>query len=332
MIYTSYFARLRLMPDSFYPVAICQFPPKWYDGPVYKGLAPTKSIFFEYKDHYEENPKYWEKRYTERFQEEVLSHIIDWKALLNHLAALSGIQSDVPVWEDPEHHLVLCCFEKEEEFCHRHLVSEDLKKRGFSCKEAKVEDFTRQKAQSSVIKTTKAICFDTETTGFSPEWDDLLQLSIVDEHCNALLSTYLKPQKKSSWPNAMAINHITPQMVKNAPKPYEVAGIVQKLFNEAEVIVGHNVPFDIRFVEANLGVKVDPDKVFDTLSFFKIDRPGGKHKLIDAVTYYCPEILKDFEQNAHDALADTKATMCVYNAIMERKKSMDSLVNDFYER
>ena len=44
MIYTSYFAKLKKFPENFQPIAICQFPPKWYTGPSIKIFAPNSDI------------------------------------------------------------------------------------------------------------------------------------------------------------------------------------------------------------------------------------------------------------------------------------------------
>lgn len=40
MIYTSYFAQLRNLPENIIPVSICGKAPNWYHGYQYKKLAP----------------------------------------------------------------------------------------------------------------------------------------------------------------------------------------------------------------------------------------------------------------------------------------------------
>ena len=44
MIYTSYFANLRNIDSSIVPIAICQYPPQYWKGLVYKRVAPTYEI------------------------------------------------------------------------------------------------------------------------------------------------------------------------------------------------------------------------------------------------------------------------------------------------
>ena len=39
MIYTSYFAKLRSLPENIVPVSICGKAPDWYKGLQYKNLS-----------------------------------------------------------------------------------------------------------------------------------------------------------------------------------------------------------------------------------------------------------------------------------------------------
>ena len=40
MIYTTYFAKLKKLPDNVIPISICGKAPGWYGGLQYKKLAP----------------------------------------------------------------------------------------------------------------------------------------------------------------------------------------------------------------------------------------------------------------------------------------------------
>ena len=59
------------------------------------------------------------------------------------------------------------------------------------------------------------LIFDTETTGLDPMRDEILQLSIIDENEDVLFNDYLKPTRKTEWPDAERINHISYMMVKD---------------------------------------------------------------------------------------------------------------------
>ena len=54
MIWTSSFYNLNNFPDCIVPIAICGKSPDWYVGAEYKKLAPTWSIYSEWKKVYDE--------------------------------------------------------------------------------------------------------------------------------------------------------------------------------------------------------------------------------------------------------------------------------------
>ena len=153
MILTSYYGRIPSMPDNFHPISISRIPPKNFDGPVYKGLAPTSDILFEYKHATEKSQEYIENRYIDRFNREILAPIVSYEMMMNHLADLAEIpKSEFPIWEDPNNHIVLLCFEPEEQFCHRNLVAKALREHGIPCREARLEDFrSRQVTMEQIL-------------------------------------------------------------------------------------------------------------------------------------------------------------------------------------
>lgn len=169
------------------------------------------------------------------------------------------------------------------------------------------------------------VCFDTETTGVS-EYDELLQVTVIDDNEKILLETYLRPQRMMVWKEAEKVNHITYDMVKDAPNPVDIKDQLQDIFNKAEKIIGYNTMFDVGFVERCCGVTIDRDKIVDCLKNFR-DECRKKsiliphHKLGDAVDYYCPEAKEDYLSNAHDASCDAIATMRVYLASIDPDKT-----------
>lgn len=154
------------------------------------------------------------------------------------------------------------------------------------------------------------LIFDTETTGLSPYTDELLQISAVDINGTPLLNSYVKPEKHTEWPEAQAVNHISPETVKNAPTFKELKDQMQKLIDNADLIVTYNGKFDMDFLQLN-GIKVDPQKPhLDVMKAFapvygekfKNGQPKTK-KLVEAAGYY------GFDFKAHDSLGDSLATL-----------------------
>ena len=58
------------------------------------------------------------------------------------------------------------------------------------------------------------IVIDTETTGVTTS-DEILQVSIIDEHANVLFNELIRPDFKESWSFAQAVHGISPENVAN---------------------------------------------------------------------------------------------------------------------
>ena len=109
-IYTGYFGKSKKYPAEIVQISICASPPKAYKGLEYKILAPKYRIFMEWKDTHNSN------RYIQCFNSEVLGPL-DPKSVYADLERMSGGKD-----------IVLLCYEKPEDFCHRHIVADWLGK------------------------------------------------------------------------------------------------------------------------------------------------------------------------------------------------------------
>lgn len=104
-IYTSYFAKLKKIPEDIVRISICGKAPDWYDGIQYKKVAPKYGFFQEWKKNQDND------FYIEHFNAEVLDNLVA-KNVYEDLSNLSDGKD-----------CVLICYEKSEDFCHRHLVA-----------------------------------------------------------------------------------------------------------------------------------------------------------------------------------------------------------------
>lgn len=93
------------------------------------------------------------------------------------------------------------------------------------------------------------IVLDTETTGTDPSTSELLQVSIINGSGEILFDQYIRPTRATSWPEAERINHISPEMVKNAPTIDDLLPEIQRIILSADCIIGYNIPFDITFLQ-----------------------------------------------------------------------------------
>lgn len=122
MIYTSYFAKLKSLPDNVVPISICGKAPDWYTGLQYKKLAPRYDFFMEWKKNHDN------EYYIKCFNEQVLSKLNATDVILD----LSRICYGFNVGECD---ICLICYEKPTDFCHRHLVADWLNQNGYKCDE-----------------------------------------------------------------------------------------------------------------------------------------------------------------------------------------------------
>lgn len=125
MIYTTYFAKLKQLPEDVVPIAICTKPPVGVKCPVFRQLAPKYDFFKYYK--VTGDTEYFTKCYNEQ--------ILNWlnpALILDALYREAGVS---PITSD----IALVCYEKPSDFCHRQLVAEWFNKNGIPCKEYKYQ-------------------------------------------------------------------------------------------------------------------------------------------------------------------------------------------------
>lgn len=168
---------------------------------------------------------------------------------------------------------------------------------------------------------SRIIVFDTETTGLNSTYDELLQVSMIDGNGAALFNSYIRPQRHDSWNEAEAVNHISPEMVRNAPMISEVREEISSLFSNAELLVSYNGGFDTDFLIVG-GVLVpeiiphiDVMREFAPIYGDWNDYFGSYtwKKLIVAAAYY----RYDWSSAPHDSLSDCRATLFVFDKICE---------------
>ena len=132
MIYTSYFAKLKTLPENIIPISICAKAPSLYKGLQYKKLAPKYDFFMKWKENHDND------YYIKCFKEQVLDKL-DVIRILHELHGLLPYEVKVDikssVWSNSDWHIVLMCYEKPSDFCHRHLVADWLNENGIECKE-----------------------------------------------------------------------------------------------------------------------------------------------------------------------------------------------------
>ena len=173
------------------------------------------------------------------------------------------------------------------------------------------------------------IILDSETTGLRARQNDILQLAIIDDQGNVLFNEYIKPTKKTAWPDAEAINGISPEMVKDKQPLSFYKDQIQEIINKADTIIGYNLQYDLSFlILAGIRIPTGVVQIDVMYEFAPIYGEWNDYyetykwqKLVTAAAYYGYDGIKD----AHDALADTQMTLYVYNqmkAVNDQLKKM----------
>lgn len=125
MIYTSYFGNIKNLPENTYPICIARWKPKFFTGPTIMSLAPSAELLH-----------WWRASDKSDASKEKYKHIYNTQLTTKDPHRLAALLEEKCKDKDP----VLLCFEKPNDFCHRHLVAEWLNENGIPCKEFEKSD------------------------------------------------------------------------------------------------------------------------------------------------------------------------------------------------
>lgn len=169
------------------------------------------------------------------------------------------------------------------------------------------------------LDPSSCIVLDTETTGVDTSNDEVLSIAIIDGTGKKLYDGLVKPKRKRKWKEAEAVHGISPKHVANAPTMAEVADVVGPMVNEAALVVGYNVTFDIQMLRSS-GLFVKHVEVFDVMREFARLAPEGRWpKLGECARHY------GYRFRAHDALEDAKATLHCLKALLRDERYLKAV-------
>lgn len=165
--------------------------------------------------------------------------------------------------------------------------------------------------------TPNYVIFDLETTGISPNYDEVIEISalkvkggeVVDE-----FNTLVNPGRKIPF-GATKVNGITNAMVAEAPAFSHVLAEFLD-FAEGFVLVGHNIArFDMKFIwrdaEQYFG-EIPQNNYVDTLQVARKHLPQMEHhRLVDLAEHYGIS-----SEGAHRALNDCYMNQKVYECMV----------------
>lgn len=202
--------------------------------------------------------------------------------------------------------------------------------------EIKCTNITRS---TNLEKLFPLVVVDTETTGVKPGGNDIIEISAIkfgpDFTPISCFTSLCKPRKPIPA-DATAINNITDEMVADAP-PFALIASAFSEYIAGCNVVGHNLPFDLRFLYIS-GVELPPKaKYYDTLDLAKkvltkygskkYNHKTGEYEEVEEwdVYDYKLESLCDYydiyRSDAHRSLSDTYATGLLFENLIDEKTS-----------
>jgi len=171
---------------------------------------------------------------------------------------------------------------------------------------------------------------DVETTGLRPDLGDrVVEIAVVRAQGPkeaARFVSLVNPQRRLN-PEAMRVNGITPDMVADAPVFSDLVDQLLPLIDDV-VLVCHNAPFDMGFMETELrrsGAPIWDGVVLDTLAFARRQYWFRRNSL-SAIAYQ----LNIRIPGAHRALADALTTQAIFRRFASRlRQQQRPLVGDW---
>jgi DNA polymerase-3 subunit epsilon len=180
------------------------------------------------------------------------------------------------------------------------------------------------------FKLDRDICFfDIEATGLSVVRDRIIQIAIIKYFADGSepeeLSMLINPGIPISL-EAMMVHGIQPKDVAKKPTFQQVADKLLEFIGKSDLAGYNSNRFDVPILMeefARVGIEFDVSKrrLIDIQRIFYKMEP---RTLRAALKFYCNEELKD----AHDAMADVKATISVFKGQLERYRGVDYIDDD----
>lgn len=200
-----------------------------------------------------------------------------------------------------------------------HDIALDYLKEMQPTKEYAIQNLSRPHKGNSLLEAFSTYTvIDIETTGIDPRADDIIELAaikIVDGVVKSVWDKLINPELPIPK-KVMRITGITDEMVSDAPTIGEVISEFVNFVSD-DVIVGHNVNFDINFIYDRCEYFLNrqfSNNYIDTLRLSrKLLKDLERHRLCDIA-----EALNVQQEGYHRAAADCYTTHMCYQEMIKR--------------
>ena len=174
----------------------------------------------------------------------------------------------------------------------------------------------------------RQVFLDTETTGLYPaQGHRIIEIAAVEainrRVTNNHFHVYLNPDREIDAA-AQEVHGITLEFLQDKPRFADVVSEFLDFVADAELVI-HNAPFDVGFLNAELG-RIDRENlektagnIIDTLKMAKDMRPGQRNNL-DALCRHFG--IDNSKRTLHGALLDAELLAEVYMAMTRGQESL----------
>ncbi|ACB96758.1 DNA polymerase III subunit epsilon [Beijerinckia indica] len=166
----------------------------------------------------------------------------------------------------------------------------------------------------------REIVLDTETTGLDPaEGHRIIEIGCIEIlhtiPTGQIFHVYIDPQRDIPE-DAVRVHGITAEFLAGKPVFADIASEFLAFIGDAK-LVAHNAAFDMRFLNAELGLlglePIDSERVVDTLALARRRHPGASNSLDALCNRYG---IDNTRRTKHGALLDSEILADVYAELL----------------
>ncbi|MFH0878156.1 MAG: 3'-5' exonuclease [Lentisphaerota bacterium] len=189
---------------------------------------------------------------------------------------------------------------------------------------------TRLPPKTTLVDNVTFVVFDTETTGFSPKNDRIVEIGAVKFRDGKVVDKkeWLINPRRSIPYYVQQVHGITPEMVKDSPMFKDVYPEFAD-FIKGSVLIAHNAPFDVSFMREEIqrsGYEPPKNLTIDSLKLFRKWYPNLK-------THTLSEVAKATHVDGdvhHRAEADSLYVFLIMDQWLKQQNNPKTKLQDLY--
>lgn len=191
------------------------------------------------------------------------------------------------------------------------------------------------KGHSIVTFPNNYVIIDIETTGLSPEWDSIIEVSAIKYENNSEISRFsslVQPDDDEEVYIDSFIEQltgITNEMISTAPKARDIFPEFYE-FLGSNLLIGHNVNFDINFLYDNFTKYISKPLLNDFIDtrriFCRLHPELPHHRLKELAAQYNIDY-----SGAHRSIVDCEITNSCYEKLKQEIANSFEDVNEFFK-